>query len=224
MIEKLHSAPWTLTGKGYILFYKFKRRFVEETMDIPDFLKGRFTGGFGSVMIVDYNSSNVGPYSELLFIPGRFQFKNRKYYSISKIYVSTMESVLNGILNWGIPKEYANFEFETVDKQVERIIVNAERGIIADFSLKSLRISFPINTRLLPLRFELVQNYQGKYFYTRILGNGNACIAKLVSVNINSKLFPDISNFQPILAIKIDPFKLTFPVPTIESTGVDTHF
>ena len=224
-MEKLHCAPWTLTGKGYILVYKFNRSFAEENTSIPDFLKERFSGGFGSVMIVDYQSSNVGPYCELLFIPGRFQFRNKKFYSISKIYVSTMESVVNGVLNWGIPKEYAKFQFEMVDRSVERIAVNSDRVDIADFLLKSSRISFPINTRLLPFRFELIQYYEERYFYTTISGNGNASLAKLVGIHINPGLFPDISDFQPILAIKIDPFKLIFPVPVIESKQiVDTHF
>ncbi len=175
------------------------------------------------MMIVDYKSSDVGPYGELLFIPGRFQVKNKKCYSISKIYVSTMESVLNGVINWGIPKEYANLKFEMIDKKVERITVNSERGAIADLSLKPLRISFPINTRFLPFKIELVQNYEEKYFYTRISGKGNACIAKLIDIDINPELFPDISYLKPILTIKIDPFKLTFPVPKIESTGIYTH-
>jgi len=225
MVESLYSAPWTLTGKGYILVYKYTRSFVEAKGNIPDFLKGRFAGAFGSVMIVDYKSSNVGPYGELLFIPGRFQVRNRKCYTISKIYVSTMQSVANGVLNWGIPKEYANFKFEAIDRNVERLSANSESGIIAEFLLKSSRISFPINTRLLPFRFELVQNYKENYFYTKISGNGNASLAKLVSVNINPELFPDISHCQPIFVIKIDPFKLIFPIPKIESAEiVDTHF
>ena len=108
---KKYPAPWDLKGKGYIFLYKFNKKFVEQSGKVPEFLKDSFTGGFGSVMLVNYKQSNAGPYGELLFIPGKFKFNNKKLDNISKIYVSTMESVVNGRLNWGIPKEKADFSF-----------------------------------------------------------------------------------------------------------------
>lgn len=217
MIETLQAAPWTLTGKGYILVYKYGRNFIEEKGNVSDFLRGRFAGGYGSVMIVDYQSSNIGPYSEFLFIPGRFRFRTKKFYSISKIYVSTMGSIVNGVFNWGIPKEYATFKFEMVERNIERIIVNSDKGVIAELLLKSSRISLPINTRLLPFRFELVQKYKEKYFYTKLSGKGNASGANLLNIHINPDLFPDISHHKPVFVMKINPFNLNFPAPKIES-------
>lgn len=57
-------------------------------------------------------TSGVGPYRELLFIPGAFHINGRYTFSIPKIYVSTETSVNSGIKNWGIPKEVADFTVE----------------------------------------------------------------------------------------------------------------
>ena len=121
---KEYPAPWMLHGKGYIFLYRFKKDFVERSGNIPEYLKDSFIGGFGSVMLVDYESSEAGPYGELLFIPGKFRFNGRKLDTISKIYVSTMESVVNGRANWGIPKEKADFSFEKSGDDEEKAIVS----------------------------------------------------------------------------------------------------
>ncbi|HOS96166.1 MAG TPA: hypothetical protein PLU54_00795, partial [Deltaproteobacteria bacterium] len=79
-------APWVLTGQGCIALVRLSRDFVEEQGFVPDALKGRFAGGVGMVMYVDYRSSDVGPYREILFIPGMFDVGGRKYFSISRIF------------------------------------------------------------------------------------------------------------------------------------------
>ncbi len=68
-----------MSGKGYIFLYPLTKEFVMTQGMVPDFLKGRYTGGFGSMMLVNYADSNVGPYSELLFIPGKFDYKGKKW-------------------------------------------------------------------------------------------------------------------------------------------------
>ncbi|GAB3639487.1 acetoacetate decarboxylase family protein [Spirosoma arcticum] len=70
-----------------------------------------YWGWVGTVMLVDYETSPVGPYQELLFVPGLFRFGDTTSFSIAKIYVSTRASVWNGRQNWGIPKELAHFSF-----------------------------------------------------------------------------------------------------------------
>ena len=58
--------------------YKFPGNFVEGKSNLPSFLKGCFAGGFGTLMLVDYSTSNAGPYGELLLIPGKFRHKGKK--------------------------------------------------------------------------------------------------------------------------------------------------
>ena len=207
-------APWSLRGKGYILIYKFTRDFVEKYGNVPDFLQGRFVGGFGSVMLVDYQASNAGPYGELLFIPGRFNFKGKKLHTISKIYVSSLESVVNGRANWGIPKERAEFAFEKLSDREERVRVSLGRTTVAEFGSRSGVIPFPVSTRLLP--FPLVQLHEGKRFYTSFSGSGKGRFATIENLEINAELFPDISLCRPIAAIRVEPFAITFPEAIVE--------
>ncbi len=212
-MEKSYPAPWTLSGKGYILLYKFPKTFVEEKTNLPEFLKGYFAGGFGTIMLVDYSASDAGPYGELLLIPGKFHHEGKKLNTISNIYVSTMASVENGRNNWGIPKELADFSFKSTDPRTEKVSISLGENAIAELTLESGKFSFPVNTKLFP--FPLVQHHEGKYYYTTFQGSGVGKFAKLKDVRINPQLFPDISGFKPLFAIKVEPFKITFPVATI---------
>jgi len=211
-MEKYYPAPWTLSGKGYILLYKFPKTFVEEKTSLPEFLKGHFAGGFGALMLVDYTSSDAGPYGELLLIPGKFKHEGKKLNTISNIYVSTMASVINGRKNWGIPKELADFSFQSTDRNTETVSVFSGENMVAEFTLKSGKLSFPVTTKLLPL--PLVQYHEGKYYYTTFQGKGTGKFAELEDVRINPQFFPDISGYRPLSAIKVEPFKITFPVAT----------
>ncbi|NLB87765.1 MAG: acetoacetate decarboxylase family protein [Syntrophomonadaceae bacterium] len=212
-MENNYPAPWNLSGKGYILLYKFSKTFAEEQNYLPEFLQGQFAGGLGTVMLVDYSTSNAGPYSELLIIPGKFKHRGKKFNTISKIYVSTMASVINGKKNWGIPKELAHFSFKKINTQTEKISIFSGENTIAEFTLKSGRLPFPVSTKLLP--FPLIQYHEGKYYYTNFYGSGTGKFAKLMDVSINSQFFPDVRGFKPLIAIKVEPFNITFPPATI---------
>ena len=116
--------PWKLKGNGYIFLYHFPKYFVEKFGFLADYQANRFDGDFvGTVMLVDYASSAVGSYQELLFIPGRLNFDKKKIFSISKIYVSSQDSVENGIANWGIPKELADFKITKLSEKEEIVEV-----------------------------------------------------------------------------------------------------
>ena len=213
-VEK-YPAPWNLKGKGYIIVYALDKDFVEKEGNVPEFLKGKFVGGFGALMLVDYEESNAGPYGEMLFIPGKFKFKNKRLDTISKIYVSTMESVVNGRNNWGIPKERADFKFTKIDENRENVCISLEGENIAEFVLKSSKLSFPVSTSLMP--FPLVQEYEDKYYYTNFYGKGKGQLTRIENMKINPKLFPDLSKVKPLIAMRVNPFDITFPESIIEN-------
>ncbi|KAG7095410.1 hypothetical protein E1B28_006159 [Marasmius oreades] len=63
-------------------------------------------------MVVQYDESPVGPYDELIYVPGRFKHKDGSVaFRITRIYVSTKDSTENGRRNWNIPKQVAKFEY-----------------------------------------------------------------------------------------------------------------
>ncbi len=207
-----YPAPWTLNGYGYILLYRFDKHFTNT--HAPDFLKGKAINGFGSIMLVNYENSNCGPYGELLIIPGKYQHHNQKLHTISKIYVSSQASVHNGKINWGIPKEYAQFEFESLSNRLEKVsIVTSDSKPIFEATFKHGIIPFPVSTSLLP--FPLVQQLNNKEFRTIFKGKGIGRFAQMVELKINENMFVDVTNVKPLAIIRVSPFNITFPEAVI---------
>ena len=213
-----YPAPWNLEGYGYILLYRFDTNFANK--QAPDFLKKKAIPGFGSVMLVNYETSNCGPYGELLIIPGKYDHHNDKLHTISKIYVSSQDSVNNGRINWGIPKEHAHFNFETLPGRLEKVTITSsgspDSKPIFEATFKSGRIPFPVNTSLLP--FPLVQQYHNKEYRTTFKGKGTGRLATMVDLTINPEMFPGIDSIKPIAVIQVSPFNITFPVAHISKT------
>lgn len=208
--QKEIPAPWHLTGHGYILLYRFDRDFACRHSFLPDDYASRFAGGLGTVMFVSYRSSEAGPYDELLFMPGKYRIAGRKWHTISKIYVSTMASMINGRKNWGIPKEIARFSFSGIQKNRETIeVYHGDIPIIsADF--KGLGIPFPVDTRLMP--FHLMQEKDGKLLQTTFSGKGLGKLVRVRKMQVNSSYFPEVSLCRPLLAFRVSNFKITFPI------------
>lgn len=64
-------APWSLSGRRFILMYRFPEAFIRESCFLPDEWKDLKWSGLGYVMLIEYQDSPVGPYCELLIIPGK---------------------------------------------------------------------------------------------------------------------------------------------------------
>ncbi|MFP4456658.1 MAG: acetoacetate decarboxylase family protein [Clostridia bacterium] len=208
-MNNIISAPWELSGRGFITLYKFDKNFLSKTNIIPKFLKERRLKGFGAIMFVEYEESPVGPYYELLFIPGKFVIGNKKLATISKIYVSTQESVDGGINNWGIPKEIADFEVHDIDKSRTSITVEKDDQLIASFVFKETFMPIPVSTNI--LKYPLIQKRKDKFYLTDFKGSGKGKMAIIEEQKFNDKNFPNIENFTPIISVKVNPFNITFP-------------
>ncbi len=205
----VYPAPWKLKGRGYIFLYNFPRRFENDPYFKSNLTEQPFSG-LGTIMLVDYEESDAGPYKELLFIPGEFTFLRKKYYSITKIYVSTMESVENGRRNWGIPKEHADFEMIPLGGNKERIIVKKDGTVFFDVTLKKRYIPFRVNTKY--ISHAIVQKLEDDTIYfTEFNGTGTAKLALLKSISCNEKYFPDICSVKPLVVTAISDFTIEFP-------------
>ena len=210
---KIAPAPWNLTGDAYIMVYKFSKDFVKEYGFLADYQQDRFLGYVGTVMLVDYKTSGVGPYQELLFIPGVFTFNWKKMFSISKIYVSSRDSVYNGIENWGIPKEYADFDWQINPDGSEDISVSIEGKQFFKTTIKKGFISFPIKT-VLPLT--IVQKLRKDLILTHPTAKGKATLASIKSMEVDRNFFPDISKVSPLITMKVKDFEMNFKVPLVK--------
>jgi hypothetical protein len=204
------DAPWKLKGEGFILVYNFDKDWVMEHGFLTEEQQRNFKGGFGFVMLVDYRSSPIGPYYELLFIPGKFEGSNR--YSITKIYVDTKSSKINGRSNWGIPKETQPFIWQSRGKTTS-IGVGEESDPVLFCKISHRGISFPVTTKILPIK--LIQQLEDKTFLTDPAGTGWAKLANVESIKVNSIHFPDISKQKALFAFRVAPFTMHFPTPII---------
>ena len=204
-------APWYLTGKGVVLLYHFPHAFNARNGFMDEYQRQGYQGWLGAVMMVDYASSNVGPYQELLFIPALFQLGGRWTFSISKIWVSTEDSQLNGQRNWGIPKELANFETSQGDSGIQNFRVSNKNNTFFEASIKAGGFPLPFSSRLLPLT-RIAQLEQQQLLLTNIQARGHARFAKLQSVAANEDYFPPLQQLRPILTLSVKDFEMTFPV------------
>jgi hypothetical protein len=204
-------APWQLDGDGYIFLYKFPKWFVQKHGFLSASQHRDFKGYFGTVMLVDYKTSAVGPYQELLFIPGMFDVAGKNRFSITKIYVSTYNSVWNGINNWAIPKQVADFKWETIAKKKEKIEVSMNDKVFFSAILEKKWLKFPLTTALLPIN--LVQTtHQDNLLLTQPTASGQGQLASLTSVEVDAEFFPDISLVKPIMVLAANRFKMIFPI------------
>lgn len=212
-----YPAPWQLEGEGYIFLYRFPHRYRGASHFTAPGLDNQEFTGLGTMMLVDYHSSTAGPYQELLFAPGRFDFRGQKRHSITTIYVSTMESVVNGRENWGIPKELADFSFEKLGRGRKRVTVSKEGTVIFSAIVREYGPSFPVTTRLMPL--PLVQLLNGRVFYTRFNGRGKGTMARLSDVTVNPAYFPAIADARPLAGVGVRQFTIEFPEARVEALG-----
>ncbi|PSL02017.1 hypothetical protein [Cecembia rubra] len=204
-------APWDLQGEGIIMVFNFKKDWVENNAFLNADQKGKFLGGLGYVMLVNYHQSPVGPYKELLIIPGKFSPHNRQ--SITKIFVDSDSSTQNGRFNWGIPKETVPMIWRS-EKNWDTIGIGQEDDPILFCKIKTYGIPFPATTKLVPIK--LYQELSGQIFLTNPQGSGWGKLAKVESLRVNKDFFPNISEQKPLFCFKVNSFHMHFPESIIK--------
>ncbi|KIK69050.1 hypothetical protein GYMLUDRAFT_633942 [Collybiopsis luxurians FD-317 M1] len=146
-------APWTLDVQdGWIFvlppllggplppgFATNLEAKVEESTGI------RTLSDIGLMLLVRYAASPVGPYDELIYVPGKWVYDDgMKGFRITTIYVSSNASVFNGRQNWNIPKHLANFDFQTNDLGETSVSVTLPGSDKPFFSANLLPTTLPI--------------------------------------------------------------------------------
>jgi hypothetical protein len=205
-------APWTLNGRGFILMYRFPEAFIQKSSFLPDEWMALKWSGLGYVILFDCEDSPIGPYRELLFIPGKTTFGDAKLGTISKIYVDSIDSMINGRDNWGIPKELTEFEWKQEGRKHEIKVGNFIPWL--EITLEHGSIPVPIDTRLIPIH--LYQELNNQIFKVSPIGKGTGRFSMIKSINVDPLYFPKIDDLEPIVAFFVEPFQMTYPVAKIE--------
>ena len=86
----LAPPPWTLRGEGIMLLYRFKKLGWKASLISQPSSKVILKEALAMSCLWTTSSSPIGPYKELIFIPG--QFGKKKFQSITRILVSSEAS------------------------------------------------------------------------------------------------------------------------------------
>ncbi|TAQ84331.1 hypothetical protein B7494_g7339 [Chlorociboria aeruginascens] len=142
------SPPWTLKGNVYSfmthvsssnvqsLLCTESKSFLYSSLEAASsFSQGNFLGGLALVQIIRYTESPIGPYDEMLIVPGTFEYsvevekkgkkvlEKKKNLRLTRIYVSQKNTCWNGRKNWNIPKHLARFSFTDIPNGAVKIAV-----------------------------------------------------------------------------------------------------
>jgi hypothetical protein len=209
-----HPPPWRLSGSGYVFLFTFKPWFLRNGGFLPPELVGpHFEGMLGALMLVDYRQSPVGPYRELLFAAGRNLRWRHHLFSISRIYVSTPASAVNGWENWAIPKQTAEFEILKRPEGAERVIVQNDRVADVELTVAPARgLALPAVSLLAPPSWRTITQFRdGTVVETRIGGRGVLRPAKLLDFRAMPKAFPDVNQGTVVAGFRVEDFRLWLP-------------
>jgi hypothetical protein len=211
-----HPAPWQLQASAYVLVLRMPDDVLDRGAFAPPSLAGKRCGNISYVLYVDYRGAPCGPYQELMVAPAVYDFGEGRYPSITRIYVSTYDSVVSGRANWGIPKDRADFQHEREGK-LDRIRVAREGHVFADMRFQPQGLAVPVMSWLLPSRLlTLTQHWQGKSYRFTLSAKGRMSLAKLVDWKFDPKYFPDLARGKVIAGAYFPTFDMTFPVATVQ--------
>lgn len=202
-------APWSLEGNAWAMLYHFPHSFVSRWGFLEEYQHQSYRGWLGAVILADYKHSNVGPYQELIFIPGLFKLGGTWAFSISKIWVSSEASLQNGRRNWGIPKELANFTF-TNSPSGTKLKVQKGESLFFEASLKSNGPSVPFSSRFLPL-VRLVQEWEHQRLGCKPRASGKLKLASLENAWADEKYFPPLQHLTPLTCLSVSTLEMQFP-------------
>lgn len=206
----LAPAPWRITGNGYIVAVWLPRDVINNAF-LPPTLAPSHRGRLAFMMFVDYHETPCGQYHELLYIPGPMQFNEHRHRSITRIFVSSYDSVVNGRRNWGIPKDRADFSVSYDDQGIDHVRVQRDGHTFVELAFKPKGPSIHFNASLIP-RFlrTLAQHWEGnEYIYTPD-ADGFVQMASLQSARFDAALFPDLARGRVLGVVKAKHFNMRF--------------
>ena len=214
----LAPAPWDLSGQGYLFAVRLPREVLDHGSFLPDGCPRLGRGRLAYAMFVDYSAGDVGPYHELLYIPGALRIGQRRNLSISRIFVSTWASVVNGETNWGIPKDRCDFDVQYGADGIDRVALTAADGtVFAELELQARGPRLPAPGHWVPRGMRtLSQLREGKVYSYAPEARGHFRFAKVRNWRFDARYFPDLARGEVVAAIKITDFRMIFPVADIE--------
>ncbi|CAF1400424.1 unnamed protein product [Rotaria magnacalcarata] len=213
-------APWSLNGSKAYLFIHGSRPIQESFNENPDPIRSPFCGGMGGMLLVRYTDSPVGPYDELLFIPGYYQFRDKNYYRISQIYVSSIDSVVNGRRNWNVPKKLARFCWTDNDTCVKIFLPECDEPFCT-IRVRPRLYCIPVSSAIIPSSFRTflqipLEEQNDKNMYAKITLSCSGWfrpLVELIEFHTNGKEIPSHEKLSMYTyGVGYEAFTLIFPI------------
>lgn len=215
----LAPAPWRLEGRGLVVAVRLpedvRRSFLPQGLELAK------VGGLSYLMLVDYAGGDVGPYHELLFIPGRVRFGDERRLSITRIFVSSEASVVNGRRNWGIPKDRCDFDvsYDAAGGGGRAALKRADGSVFAEIAYDARGPRLPAPGGLVPAAFRtLAQERDGVRFTYAPSASGHFRFARVREWRFDAREFPDLARGSVVAAACITDFRMIFPVARLTSS------
>lgn len=217
-------APWKLQGDAFLLPTLQTKLIKQYTANpLPG---GKHWGLAGGIILARYHDTPVGPYSELIFSSGLYRLGSHHIgFHIDQIYVDSQPSLLGGRLNWAVPKELAEFDWQIQDKLVQvkvRLPGKSEPFLTASFNQSNLHI--PASLAVVPPPFKSIlqaRNEQPgdsaavKYISTRVTAAGSLHALSAVTVQTDNSVVPGSKELGMWrTGISLTGFDGTFGKPT----------
>lgn len=201
-----HPPPWTLQGEAYIFNYWVSPQFLQRYKSFG--LTASSLGRMIQVLLVRYQHTPVGIYDELLILDHPLLCK-KTVSTIPHIYVSSEISVEHGNALWGIPKQLAQFEWQTDAQQTLcKINVAHESLSIEIEKFKNSRI-FSIDSRYFPRALlQCKQRTATQNFDFELKFKGQMCRIKNAQWQNTASLFPDFNQARFLQGFYVANFKL----------------
>lgn len=199
--------PWTLTGQGVIVVLRDtdRSRPAHGAM-------GRFT----LVIFVDYDTSPVGPYGELLFIPRVARWPDAVGGTVEDIWVTSKASALNGNANWGLTKSVADIRRVASGGGSEEWSAADEGGRLAQFTHRPRGPRLPVAKPRSVAR--LLQRRDGLSWVTPVSFVGWTRLSGVQDLWLDPDRIVDVERHRPIAAIQITSGTLGFHEALVRPT------
>ncbi|MBJ7472387.1 MAG: acetoacetate decarboxylase family protein [Solirubrobacteraceae bacterium] len=204
----LVPAPWALSGQAVVLLLRATAR----RGGTPG-LAGRFS----AVAFVDYATSGVGPYRELLHVPRVTRWSDAIGPTVAGIWVTTQASVVSGNHNWGLTKKLARIERERVGGgRPEHWIAEDEAGELGSLVHRPWGVPVPVGKPRAGGR--LLQRRDGFAWATPVSVFGLARPTSVWDVKLDADRVTDLERHRIVAAFSITSGRMGFHAATIRPT------
>lgn len=205
------QAPWTIQGYGlqslHLLDIARVRPLIPSELEIVSIFPGKTIGG---LYVASYGEGSALFYNELIVVSGFVTYAGAIGAWISHIYVDHPDSVAGGREIWGLPKELAQFTWQTGANPS----VQVSQG---DTLLCRLTCSWQLPGWQLPITGSVFSTLGSKLLRFEAKGTLKAHLAGLDLYVPPESQFAELKFGQSWLNAYCNPLQITVDAPAIVS-------